>query len=88
MRKAVPFKLNNRKDIKLKLKDMISLAKIIMSLHNENLAHRDIKPENILFLDGEIKLGDFGLVWCDIQDRITDYNERVGPYRYKSKIRF
>lgn len=81
MRKAVPFKLNNRKDIKLKIKDMISLAKIIMSLHNENLAHRDIKPENILFLDGEIKLGDFGLVWCDIQDRITDYNERVGPYR-------
>jgi serine/threonine protein kinase len=31
-------------------------------LHRRNLVHRDIKPANILFVDGQPKLADIGLV--------------------------
>jgi len=30
-------------------------------MHDKNILHRDIKLGNILFSNGEIKLGDFGL---------------------------
>lgn len=30
-------------------------------IHSQNIIHRDIKPSNIFFLNGQIKIGDFGL---------------------------
>jgi serine/threonine protein kinase len=30
-------------------------------IHLQNIIHRDIKPSNIFFLNGQIKIGDFGL---------------------------
>ncbi len=46
--------------------ELLQLAKKLTSalaaLHEQGLIHRDIKPDNIFFRDGEIVLGDIGLV--------------------------
>ena len=38
------------------------LLECITALHEAGFAHRDIKPENILFVNGEPKLADLGLL--------------------------
>ncbi len=40
----------------------ISLADALDALHGQNLIHRDIKPSNVIYLNGEPKLADIGLV--------------------------
>ena len=38
------------------------LAEALAFLHAEGLVHRDLKPSNVLFIGGQPKLGDIGLV--------------------------
>ncbi|MBR6373130.1 MAG: SUMF1/EgtB/PvdO family nonheme iron enzyme, partial [Victivallales bacterium] len=40
----------------------IDLLKALAQLHASNLVHRDIKPENILYVGGQPKLSDLGLL--------------------------
>jgi len=40
----------------------ISLAEALEFLHRQGLAHRDIKPQNIIFVQGQPKLADVGLI--------------------------
>jgi serine/threonine protein kinase len=40
----------------------ISLARALEFLHSRRLVHRDIKPSNIIFLGGQPKLADVGLI--------------------------
>lgn len=61
-----------------------SLAAAVAGLHSDNCVHRDIKPANV-FLgdDGNLILGDFGLVFLpEGGERITLTDERVGPRDY------
>lgn len=83
MEKAEQFKIDESMDIVTKLYKMIELGEIIQQLHNNSpyYAHRDIKPSNIFILDNKIKLSDFGLVWCNEYEKITDFGERIGPIR-------
>ena len=39
----------------------LQLFKGLKFLHNTKIIHRDIKPSNLLFLDGVLKIADFGL---------------------------
>ena len=38
------------------------LLAALACLHEAGMVHRDVKPANCLFLGGELKLGDFGLL--------------------------
>lgn len=81
MRKAEGYPICRKRKLGCKLKDMLRLAHILDVLHGKGYAHRDIKPENLLVLDGKLYLSDFGLVWtADRPERLTDAQDRVGPY--------
>lgn len=53
----------------------------LKEIHERNGAHRDIKPENLLILDDRLVLSDFGLYWGIEEERLTEFNERIGPYK-------
>ncbi len=49
----------------------------LTSLHEASMVHRDVKPANCLFIDGKLKLADFGLLTED-----TPQVSRVGTGKY------
>lgn len=83
-------KANDFEDIiikdKLKLDNKINyltdICNIIIKLHNMGYVHRDIKPKNLLLKDGIIFLADYGLVWKDDFEPITEDGEKVGAYTF------
>jgi serine/threonine protein kinase len=48
--------------------------------HQESLVHRDVKPDNILVSTDRrtARLCDFGLVYCEEEERLTETMEQVG----------
>ena len=50
-------------------KHIFDMFKAVNYLHNMDppIIHRDIKPENILFVNGSLKLADFG--WSNVKDQ-------------------
>lgn len=81
MPKAASFNIYNGKSLQDKLKDLIELGEIIEKLHMWDMAHRDIKPDNILIYQNHVCLSDYGLVWIDGENTLTQSPERIGPIR-------
>jgi len=68
----------------LALRAFRPLVQAVAALHTQGILHRDIKPANV-FVGSETNLilGDLGIVYRpDQQERVTQTNERVGPYDY------
>lgn len=61
------------------IKCIISLAEVLVRLHNKDIKHRDIKPANIYYYNSQCCLGDFGLVDYPEKTRLTKVGERLGP---------
>jgi serine/threonine protein kinase len=66
------------------LKAFRSLVQTVAALHKDGYVHRDIKPPNVFMRnDGELVLGDFGIVYVpSAGERLTLTGERVGPRDY------
>ena len=65
-----------------KIKTLIDIANAIESIHmlDGKHAHRDIKPSNILIdNNGTALLADFGCVFMDNDEQITNSGENLGP---------
>lgn len=81
MPKANPYRPVRSTNIYGTLNCMLELAKTIQLIHAMGGAHRDIKPENILVLNDRMVLSDFGMYWEMEEERFTELNERIGPYK-------
>ncbi len=56
------FRLNQRISPEKAVRITRELLEGLKVMHDENLIHRDIKPDNIIFVNGQAKLSDPGLV--------------------------
>ena len=57
----------------------LSLTQALHALHSCSLTHRDIKPSNIIFVDGQPKLADIGLVAVSGQNSFVGTEGYVPP---------
>lgn len=57
----------------------LSLTDALQSLHDRGLTHRDIKPSNIIFVHGQPKLADIGLVAVSGQESFVGTEGYVPP---------
>lgn len=78
---AKTFNVRAVKPIDVKLKEFLALAKTIGEIHHcdNKLAHRDLKPENLLYFNERLCLSDFGLVFSDGTEDLTEEGVHIGP---------
>ncbi|MEJ5166505.1 MAG: serine/threonine-protein kinase, partial [Thermoanaerobaculia bacterium] len=61
------------------------ITEAINYLHKKGIVHRDIKPSNLFITkEGNIKLGDFGIVFIEGEDKLTKTDQTLGTPTYMS----
>lgn len=62
-----------------------SILEVIEYIHSNGVIHRDIKPSNLYITkNGEVKLGDFGIVYIEGEDKLTKTDQTIGTPTYMS----
>jgi serine/threonine protein kinase len=67
------------------LKIFLSLTKAIEYIHKEGIIHRDLKPANIFIINGEIRVGDFGLATMASDIRYAKFARMGDDLDYHTK---
>lgn len=71
------------------LSRFVGIAEGLARLHDQGILHRDVKPSNIMVSqDGQLRLGDYGLMRSALESSITGTGETVGTVAYMSPEQF
>lgn len=71
---------------KERFKYVLQLLEIMSKVHERNIIHRDLSPTNILFVNGKMKITDFGLgkSYDAVHSHRTMHTSALGQYDYCS----
>lgn len=77
-----PFKNGNAVSVRLIWQQML---RAVQAIHDQDIVHRDLKPANFVFVQGNLKLIDFGIAKA-IQDGMTHFftANQMGTLNYIS----
>ena len=64
--------LNNNFEVIDARKTMVQIVNGLLHIHSHGVAHRDVKLDNIVYMNGTVKLIDFGLAYQYDTDHISD----------------
>lgn len=70
---------NDNERLRKSVEIVLECARTLAFLHERGVSHRDIKPDNIHIYEGNVVIGDFGLVHLPDSDNKTRSDAPLGP---------